>query len=144
MIISGDDLIILEKVQFETGSAKILPASDGILDAVSTMLKEHPEFLMVEVQGHADERADDNYNLRLTKDRAKSVVAALLKRGIAQSRVRDMGFGEYCPLDPASNAEAWEKNRRVEFKIVRKTDGPTGVELGCEKAAEKGVKSPPP
>jgi len=144
VIISGDDLIILEKVQFATGSAKILPASDGILDAVAKVLKEHPEFLMIEVQGHADERADDNYNLQLTKDRAKSVVAALIKRSIPRNRVRDMGFGEYCPLDPASNAEAWEKNRRVEFKIVRKTDGPTGAELGCEKAAAKGVKSPPP
>jgi outer membrane protein OmpA-like peptidoglycan-associated protein len=131
-------------VQFATGSAKILPASDGILDAVASTLKEHPEFLLIEVQGHADERAADAYNLQLTKDRAKSVVAALMKRGTETSRVRAMGFGEYCPLDPEKNDAAYEKNRRVEFKIVRTKDGPTGVELGCEVAKSKGVQSPPP
>ncbi len=144
VIIQGNEILILEKVQFATGSAKILPASNGILDAVANTLKEHPEFLMVEIQGHADERAADAFNLNLTKQRAKSVMDALLQRGTATSRLRSMGFGEYCPLDPASNAEAWEKNRRVEFKIVRTKDGPTGVELGCETAKNKGVQSPPP
>ncbi len=144
IIIKENEIIILEKVQFATGSAKILPASEGILDAVANTMKEHAEFTLMEVQGHADERADDNYNLRLTKDRAKAVMDALLKRGVATSRLRSQGFGEYCPLDPESNAEAWEKNRRVEFKIVRKDGTPTDVELGCAKATEKGVKSAPP
>jgi OOP family OmpA-OmpF porin len=144
VIISGNDILILEKVQFATGSAKILEASFGIIDAVASTLKDHPEFLLVEVQGHADERAPDAYNLKLTKDRAKSVVDALIKRKIDKSRLRAMGFGEYCPLDSSSNDAAWEKNRRVEFKIVRTKEGPTGVELGCEAAKSKGVQSPPP
>jgi hypothetical protein len=55
-----------------------------------------------------------------------------------------MGFGEYCPQDPEENEKAWETNRRVEFKIVRTKDGPTDVVLGCDAAAAKGVKSPPP
>ncbi len=144
IIIKENEIIILEKVQFATGSAKILPASEPILDAVAQTLAEHPEFTLLEVQGHADERADDNYNLRLTKDRAKAVMDALLKRKIAASRLRSQGFGEYCPLEDASTPEAWEKNRRVEFKIVRKDGQPTDVELGCKRAADKGVKSPPP
>jgi OmpA-OmpF porin, OOP family len=144
IIIKENEILILEKVQFATGSAKILPQSEGILDAVASTLKEHPEFTLLEVQGHADERADDNYNLRLTKDRAKAVMDALIKRGIAGGRVRSQGFGEYCPLEDASTPEAWEKNRRVEFKIVRKDGQPTDVELGCKRATEKGVKSAPP
>jgi OOP family OmpA-OmpF porin len=96
------------------------------------------------VQGHADERAPDAYNLKLTKDRAKSVVDALINRKVDKGRLRAMGFGEYCPLDSSSNDAAWEKNRRVEFKIVRTKEGPTGVELGCEAAKSKGVQSPPP
>ncbi len=55
-----------------------------------------------------------------------------------------MGYGEYCPLDPAHNAAAWEKNRRVEFKVVRTDKGPTNVELGCARARSKGVNPPPP
>ncbi len=144
VIISGNEILIFEKVQFATGSAKILPASDVLLDAVSKTLKEHPEFTLVEVQGHADERSADAFNLKLTQDRAKSVVEALVKRGVERSRLRSMGFGEYCPQDPESNEKAWETNRRVEFKIVRTKDGPTDVVLGCENATAKGVKSPPP
>ncbi len=144
VIIEGNNILIFEKVQFATGSAKILPASDSILEAVSKTLLEHPEFALIEVQGHADERADDRFNLQLTKDRAKAVMQALVKRGVEAGRVRSMGFGEYCPQDPESNEKAWETNRRVEFKIVRTKDGPTDVVLGCDAAAAKGVKSPPP
>ena len=72
------------------------------------------------------------------------MVAALVKRQVDKGRVRAMGYGEYCPLDPASNAAAWDKNRRVEFKVVRTDQGPTGVELGCDKAKQKGVVPPPP
>ena len=44
---------------------------------------------------------------------------------------RSAGYGEFCPVDPRSNAEAWEQNRRVEFKIIATEDGPTGVEVAC-------------
>ena len=75
---------------------------------------------------------------------ADAVVEAVAKRGVERARLRSMGFGKYCPVDPAHARTAWEKNRRVEFKVVRTQDGPTGVELGCSKAAEKGIKPPPP
>ena len=47
------------------------------------------------------------------------------------------------PRIPGHNEEAWEKNRRVEFKIVKTKDGPTGVELGCANAAAHGVRALP-
>lgn len=143
VVIEGSDIIILEKVMFETNSAKILPESDGILDAVAATLKGHPEFQVVEIAGHADERSSDEYNLKLTRDRAASVVDALVSRGVAKSRLVSQGYGEYCPLDDAHNAAAWEKNRRVEFKVVKTDDGSTGAERGCERAKAKGVLPPP-
>jgi flagellar motor protein MotB len=79
----------------------------------------------------------------LTKARAQSVMEALLKRGVAAKRLVAQGYGEYCPLDPASNPQAWEKNRRVEFKIVKTEDGDTNVARGCETAKAKGVVPPP-
>ena len=106
-------------------------------------LIHHPEFTLIEVQGHADERSDDNHNLKLTKDRASAVVDSLAQRGVARDHLRSMGYGEYCPLDPGHNEQAWEKNRRVEFKVVKTADGGTGVELGCAKAREKGVVPAP-
>lgn len=144
VVIEENNIVILEKIQFATGSAEILPESFGIVQAVAETLKHHPEFSMIEVQGHADERSADAYNLKLTQSRADAVVAALVQRGVNRNAVRAMGYGEYCPLDPAHNAAAWEKNRRVEFKVVRTDKGPTNVELGCALARSKGVVPPPP
>jgi OOP family OmpA-OmpF porin len=135
--------VILEKVQFETNSARILPQSNEILDAVAATLKGHPEFLVVEIAGHADERASDEHNLRLTKARAASVMEALRTRGVSTNRLVSQGYGEYCPLDDASNPAAWEKNRRVDFKVVKTEDGSTGVSRGCDAARAKGVIPPP-
>jgi OOP family OmpA-OmpF porin len=143
VIIEGSNIVILEKIKFKTASAEILPESNKIIDAVSTTIIHHPEFTLMEVAGHADERAPDDYNLRLTQDRVNSVMAALLSRGVDRTRLRAKGYGEYCPEDPNHNDTAWEKNRRVEFKIVKTKDGPTGVELGCQAARAKGVNSDP-
>ncbi|MGC4094210.1 MAG: OmpA family protein [Polyangiaceae bacterium] len=142
VIIEGNDIIIFEKVQFETNSAKILPASNEILNAVAAVLKGHPEFKVIEVGGHADERGSDEHNLRLTKARAASVMDALKGRGINQSRLLSQGYGEYCPLDDRSQPAAWDKNRRVEFKVVRTEEGDTGVKRGCDTARGKGIYPP--
>jgi outer membrane protein OmpA-like peptidoglycan-associated protein len=143
VIIQDNSIVILQKIKFKTNSAEILPESSPILDAVATTLIHHPEFMLVEVAGHADERADDAYNLRLTQDRVNSVVRALLSRNVGKDRLRAKGYGEYCPEDPGHNEAAWETNRRVEFKIVKTKDGPTGVELGCSNAVAKGVRPDP-
>lgn len=131
VVIEDNSIIILEKIYFETDSAVIMQRSYPIIDAVAATLNGNPQITSVEVQGHADERGDDDYNIRLTRDRAASVVEAVVQRGVARERLRSAGYGERCPVDPRSNAEAWERNRRVEFKILATEDGPTGVEVAC-------------
>jgi OmpA-OmpF porin, OOP family len=143
VIIQENNIIILDKIKFRTASAEILPESNKILDAVATTIIHHPEFVLMEVAGHADERADEFYNLRLTQDRVNSVMAALIHRGVDKSRLRSKGYGFYCPEDPGHNPKAWETNRRVEFKIVKTKDGPTGVELGCQNANNHGTRPDP-
>jgi outer membrane protein OmpA-like peptidoglycan-associated protein len=142
VVVQGSDIVILQKVQFETDSATIKPESDPVLDAVAETLKAHPEFEVVEVAGHADERGSDAHNLALTKARAASVARALERRGIAPSRLVSQGYGEYCPLDPASNPQAWEQNRRVEFKVVKTDEGLSDARRGCDAAKAKGVVPP--
>ncbi len=143
VVIQDNNIIILEKIKFRTDSAEILPESNRILDAVATTLAHHPEFMLLEIAGHADERASDEHNLKLTQDRVNSVMRALIARGIEQGRLRSKGYGEFCPEDPGHNQAAWEKNRRVEFKIIKTKDGPTGVELGCDNASKHGVDPDP-
>ena len=110
--------------------------------AVASTMKGHPEFLVMEIAGHADERSTDEHNLNLTKLRAAAVMAAMQQRGVNTKRLVSQGYGEYCALDAASNPAAWEKNRRVEFKIVKTDEGNTGVARGCETARNKGVIPP--
>jgi OmpA-OmpF porin, OOP family len=143
IVVQENDILILEKIQFKTGSAEILPKSFPILDAVATALTHNPDFTMVEVQGHADERGAEKANLLLTQSRSKAVLEALVQRGVNRATLRSMGYGVYCPLDPAHKAAAWDKNRRVEFKIAAIRGAATDVVLGCDKAKSKGIESPP-
>lgn len=143
IVMTENDINILDKINFKTGSAQILPESMKIVDTVADVLKKVTSITLIEVQGHADIRGHAG-NLTLTTARAKSVMDALVQKGIAANRLRSMGFGDYCPVDAAKNDAAYEKNRRVEFKIVRKDGQPTGVTLGCDAATAKGIVSPPP
>ncbi len=142
VIIEENSIVILEQVQFQRGSAQIRPESTKLLDEVAQTLREHPEFKVVEVAGHADERGSDQINLKLTQLRAAAVASALQKRGVAASRLLSQGYGEYCPLDSRTVVEAYDKNRRVEFKIAKTEDGPTPIERGCRRAKDAGVVPP--
>ncbi len=136
VIIEENSIVILEKIYFETDSAAIMQRSFPIIDAVAATLVGNPHITLIEVQGHADERSSDEYNIRLTRDRAAAVVEALVQRGVARERLRSAGYGERCPINPRSNQAAWDENRRVEFKIIRTEDGPTGVEVACPAGRE--------
>jgi OOP family OmpA-OmpF porin len=136
VIIEENEIIILEKIYFATDSAEILAKSFPIVDAVAATLVGNPQIVLIEVQGHADERGADDYNLRLTSDRAASVRQALIQRGVDDQRIRSAGYGERCPVDSEHNGVAWEKNRRVEFKIIRTDQGETGVEVACPAGRE--------
>jgi OmpA-OmpF porin, OOP family len=133
VIVEDTQITILEKIYFETDSAIIQARSFPLLDAVAATLNASPHITLVEIQGHADERGSDEYNINLTRARAASVMNALIERGVVKNRLRSAGYGERCPVDPKNNANAWEKNRRVEFKIVETDAGPTGVEVTCPR-----------
>ncbi len=136
VVVLGDEVMLLEKIQFETDSAEIKPESFPLLDKIAATLNGNPQLEYIEVQGHADERAADDYNIRLTRDRAASVVEALVNRGVAANRLRSAGYGERCPDNVAHTPVAWEQNRRVEFKILRTSSGPTNVEIACPAGRE--------
>ena len=133
VIVEDTEITILEKIYFETDSAIIKPRSYALLDAVAATLNGNPQITLVEIQGHADERGSDKYNIKLTRARAASVMNALIERGVLKDRLRSAGYGERCPVDPKHNPAAWEKNRRVEFKIIETDAGPTGVEVTCPR-----------
>ena len=118
MVTSGK-IMILDKVYFETGKAAIKPVSFPILDAVAATLKGNPQIELVEIQGHADERGNDNTNLKLTQSRVQTVKEYLEEKGVPGGRLVAKGYGETKPVCNEHNEACWEKNRRVEFVILK-------------------------
>lgn len=142
--IEGNEVKITEKIMFDVGKASIKPESDKLLDEIADFIKtQGKDINLIEVGGHADKQGDDKKNLTLTEDRAKSVVEALVKRGVDKSKLRSKGYGSYCPVDPGSTPDAYEKNRRVQFAILKMGGKKTGIQLGCEDAVKHGVKPQP-
>ena len=112
-------IVIGQKIYFKTGSAKILPRSFGILAAVAKVLNENPS-LRVRIEGHTDSRGSARANRGLSKRRARAVLSYLAKvHKIARKRLSSTGYGPDRPLITANTADAWARNRRVEFTILK-------------------------
>jgi outer membrane protein OmpA-like peptidoglycan-associated protein len=116
--ISGSSEIqILKQVEFQTGSAKILPRSFPILDEVVRLLKVNPDIKHLDVEGHTDNRGSHELNEKLSADRAKSCMEYIIAHGIAAGRMSSEGFGPDKPIADNATAEGRQRNRRTEFHI---------------------------
>lgn len=111
-------VVILEQVQFDTGKATIKPVSDELLNEVASVLKDHPELVRLEVQGHTDSTGARAMNMRLSQDRSDAVKEALVRRGIAETRLTTQGYGPDQPIGSNRTAEGRQANRRVQFKSL--------------------------
>jgi len=141
--IVGNKVQINDKIMFEEGKADIKAESNSLIENIANVLKEHPEIGLVEVAGHADIDGSDAVNKPLTQKRSKAVMAALVKLGVADTRMRSEGYSFYCPIngDPGKTEEEKAKNRRVELVILVKDGNPTDNKWGgCEAAEKKGMK----
>ncbi|TNE84325.1 MAG: hypothetical protein EP330_29340 [Deltaproteobacteria bacterium] len=116
--VSREKIEILDKVFFDTNKTTIKQQSFELLDEIAQILKDREDILKVRVEGHTDSRGSDSSNMRLSEGRAASVRQYLIDAGVDAARLESKGFGETTPVDPAENAEAWAKNRRVEFVIT--------------------------
>jgi OmpA-OmpF porin, OOP family len=125
-VIAEGQIKILEQVNFETGSAKILPDSDEVLGEVQKVLAMHAEIKRISVEGHTDDRGDQTLNEKLSRSRAASVVAWLQAHGIDSDRLSAVGFGAKRPIEPNVTEEGRQANRRVEFHIVGNDSDPRG------------------
>ena len=117
----GEKLIqINEKVYFAPGKTLIHPRSTRLLNQIARVLKTHPELVRLDVQGHTDSRGGMAVNMALSQARAEAVVGALIRRGVAGSRLVAHGFGPTRPVAPNDTAAGREQNRRVEFRVIQR------------------------
>ncbi len=98
-----DTVVDLDPILFETDSAQIVDNASNrqILDELAQLLASRTDIEQLEVEGHTDERAPDDHNLQLSRERANSVVAALVTRNIVRARLAPAGYGEHLPRRPA-------------------------------------------
>lgn len=104
--------LVLDRVFFETNSAKLKPESAQTLDKVAASLKDFPN-VKIEVAGHTDSVGSDAYNLKLSDARAKSVMDYLISKGVDRAMLISKGYGESEPIADNKTAAGRAKNRRV-------------------------------
>jgi outer membrane protein OmpA-like peptidoglycan-associated protein len=113
---------IKDRVEFEVNKAKLLKASFAVIDQVVEVMKKNTDIALVEVQGHTDTSGDATKNLSLSQQRADAVRDYMINKGkIDGERLQAKGFGQEKPIADNSTAEGKQKNRRVEFHILKRT-----------------------
>jgi outer membrane protein OmpA-like peptidoglycan-associated protein len=143
----GDKIVLDDRVHFFVNSAVIRQVSYPLLQRLVKLVAEHPEYTHISVEGHADERGPEDFNRKLSEDRARSVLEFMVKQGIGRDRLSSQGFGASRPLVDKKNEYAWLLNRRVEFTVTRqmKQGGSSTTATGVNVPTEANLpKAPPP
>ncbi|MFH1528477.1 MAG: OmpA family protein [Bacteroidota bacterium] len=104
-------------IEFKTGNAIIQPQSFDNLNDLSEILINYPD-TKISLRGHADSTGNENFNIVLSKNRAESVKAYLIKKGIDSNRLVVESFGSAKPIAPNGTVDGRKKNRRVEFNLM--------------------------
>ena len=107
----------MQGIEFETGKAIIRKKSFPLLDQIANVFIENSNYI-IEVQGHTDNVGKADYNLKLSDDRANSVMNYLISKGVPSTRMTANGYGLTMPIADNSTKAGRQKNRRVEFKIT--------------------------
>jgi len=113
---------VLDDVEFDFGKSTLRPESYNTLDDLVDYLKRKPNE-RIEIGGHTDNIGSDEKNLVLSLERAKSIVAYLIAKGISNDRLVAKGYGAEEPIEDNSTEEGRQKNRRTEVKILDQDQG---------------------
>jgi outer membrane protein OmpA-like peptidoglycan-associated protein len=106
---------VLDKVQFETSSAKLTKDSHARLDSVVEYMT-YKKSARIEIAGHTDNQGRKKLNKQISLTRAEAVRDYLVSKGIDASRIETVGHGDAMPIAPNNTKEGRSKNRRIEAR----------------------------
>ena len=130
--------IRLNNIYYDLDDDKILPDAEKDLSQLYDLMTTYPD-MVIELSSHTDSQGTSRYNEGLSQRRAQSATNWLLQRGVAESRIKPVGYGESVILNRCTNGircpdEEHRFNRRTEFKIIA---GPQTIEIKKEKKVIK-------
>jgi len=114
--VPSDWNITQNSIYYEFDKSTLTPMAQDTLMRHAAWLRANSD-VTVTIEGHADERGTNEYNLALGDRRADSAKAYLVDLGIRASRLTTISYGEERPLCTQRNEECWAKNRRGHFVI---------------------------
>lgn len=136
--VTDDKIVIREKIQFDFNKATIKPESDDLLAEIAKVMNENPRLKKIRIEGHASSEGNHDYNVKLSKNRAKAVLDHLVKKGkVDKQRLESEGYGPDRPIESNDTETGREANRRVEFTIVEQEYTVTKKSVDPETGEEK-------
>lgn len=108
--------LVFRNIQFETGSAELLPSAYPSLDSLLRLLNVYPD-LHIRIEGHTDNMGDPTKNQTLSEERARVVYEYIRDHGIGAYRLSHAGFGASRPVADNSTPGGRAINRRVAFVV---------------------------
>lgn len=117
-----EDRVVLNPIYFDLDKSNIKPQAAFELDKLVQVMKKYPE-MVIRVESHTDNRADDDYNMALSNRRAQSTVQYVISKGIAANRISGVGKGETeLKVECGNNCSSaqHQENRRSDFIIVQR------------------------
>jgi outer membrane protein OmpA-like peptidoglycan-associated protein len=115
--VNGTGCWTIKGINFDYNKWDIKPQYYEVLNESGVVLYLNST-MTVEIQGHTDEIASEEYNQALSEKRAEATKAYFVKRGIEADRISTRGFGESRPIAANDTPEERAKNRRIEIKIL--------------------------
>lgn len=111
--------LTLNQIYFDFGKSTLRQVSKYELDRLFQLLKNNPA-LEIEIGGHTDNVGSLDFNKKLSQGRAEAVMNYLIKKGISPTRLTAKGYADLQSIATNETDEGRQKNRRVEFKIIKK------------------------
>lgn len=121
-------IVNMSDVLFDTAKFTLRPAAREKLARVSGIILSHPG-LRIEVEGHTDSQGSDEYNQKLSEQRASAVRDYLTSQGVSTNSVTAKGLGETTPVASNDTAAGRQQNRRVELIVSGEVIGTKITEL---------------
>lgn len=121
-LLCKNDVIEIDNIYYDYNKSDIRPDAAAELDKIVVILNKYPN-MRIELRSHTDSRGNDNFNLKLSDDRANSAALYIISKGVDRKRIVAKGYGEKELLNKCKNGvkcdeKEHEANRRTEFKIL--------------------------